>query len=795
MRHFLLLSLLLIFPIQLRNNQDDKKAIRFENGTELFISEGPDGYSGLKDANGQLIVPMKYKEFKVYGNMVGCLGSQTAKKNYYMAIYTYNGNLIASESEGYSWLSFCKEDGTFFSSAKMTVLDKNGKWIYKYVEKKDSKGFCYLENALADTIVVPPGIYTKFVIQDGYIQTERGNKCGACLYDGSLLMEAKEFGYVAYRPKEGGCRVRYSQYGSGAEGFYDMNGKCIIPVGKYKNFHRNEDGTFNVTTNDGIGLIDSQGNFKLFKKGYSKFYRNKDKDGNEYYIIIRGNATGKMALDGTIIEEPNPSIVRKEHNDNDFIWSEIKNLDGKVGVLNANQNQIIPCEYNMIKYDQSSQGFKLFKDTYEGYANSKGKIIVPADKYDYVTSSYPYKKYEYIEVSINGQYGMLDSNGKVLIQPEWDKLFFATEDLLFVKKDLFYGVMDKTGRIVVPVEFTDITIAGDEYRVGLFMKKGIYTEKNKLVIPPLYTNIQKYPDPISNQILFYHVSDGNTEGLYNGEGKMIFPTGLFETVQISSNPNTIPGYKEDLIVIASNGGGSGKCYYNLKGKLLYDNRNEKEFDSYVQSAHERYERRDYSGAIKYYEKAVSVKKDAISFYNIGAAYYNMSQYRNAIKALNDCISYSRSQSLNDSASDLIIDCRMHIQQRQANTGRVCLGILATVLNVASNVMDANTRQVNYNSAGYSAGSSYYGSSSYSSSESNSTYSSSSYSSSSSSSTNTQSTRRCNYCRGSGWYRCGCESASSFGLEQGYHNCPNCGENHKKGSHSCKCKHCGGTGRI
>lgn len=80
--------------------------------------------------------------------------------------------------------------------------------------------------------------------------------------------------------------------------------------------------------------------------------------------------------------------------------------------------------------------------------------------------------------------------------------------------------------------------------------------------------------------------------------------------------------------------------------------------------------------------------------------------------------------------------------------------------------------------------------------SNSSYSSSSSSTSSqSNSTSTSSSSHpCGSCGGSGWYRCACESAPNFGQDRGSHRCPNCGEEHRRGAHSCKCRQCNGTGR-
>lgn len=55
-----------------------------------------------------------------------------------------------------------------------------------------------------------------------------------------------------------------------------------------------------------------------------------------------------------------------------------------------------------------------------------------------------------------------------------------------------------------------------------------------------------------------------------------------------------------------------------------------------------------------------------------------------------------------------------------------------------------------------------------------------------------STRKCS-CKG-GWYECPCSNVPTYGTTS-YHECSNCGARHMRGSHSCKCKKCGGKGYI
>lgn len=195
-------------------------------------------------------------------------------------------------------------------------------------------------------------------------------------------------------------------------------------------------------------------------------------------------------------------------------------------------------------------------------------------------------------------------------------------------------------------------------------------------------------------------------------------------------------------------------------------------------------RKNYKSAASFYEKALKYRDSEEAHYNASVAYFNCGKYKKAIAHAQKA-RYSSDSSIASGAKSVIEDSNNILYRRSQNAALIVGQILSTASGVTNNTF--TPQPTNYTGGYPTQNNSNTSPSSYSSGSSNVSRSSSSSASSS--------TRRCPYCKGSGWYECACSHAASFGLEQGSHVCPNCGKNHKKGSHSCKCTKCGGTGRL
>ena len=75
-----------------------------------------------------------------------------------------------------------------------------------------------------------------------------------------------------------------------------------------------------------------------------------------------------------------------------------------------------------------------------------------------------------------GKYGLIDSDGKVIIPFEYDSLGYYSEKgrtLVPVEKNKKEGVFDMNGKVILPCEYDEIEIDTDENHKAFFTVKTI----------------------------------------------------------------------------------------------------------------------------------------------------------------------------------------------------------------------------------------------------------------------------------------------------------------------------------
>ena len=686
----------------------EKKEFRFVNGTTAYFVQGNNGW-GVEDINGKELVPKVYKKISYNANLVLC--QQRNDGNRFSALYNSKGERILSEDEEYITIDFMFSDGKwniscFSVKSPILILDENGVSKYRYKTLKSPEGFIYLINELTDTIVIPSGKYTdNFVIKGDIIQTQIGRKHGVANLDGTTVIPANMFGRII--PDYGkGFKVMLAEYGgSGLCGYYDRNGKCIIPANKYTDIYSLPNGVFEVVLDDKAGIVDSLGNIKFMTK-YRLLDPAKDEKGNWYYISYLGNGKGKLSLTGKVIEEVKPTIAKKEIASGNFKYVEIRDVNGRYGATTLDGRVIIPNEYDLIKYNHYiKNAFFLEKNGYQGCADSLGNIIIPCKKYDCIINL---NTKPYIKVGYRGKYGLCDEKGNEIIRPLFDDVEVSRGEFV-VRMGIMKGLLDSTGKLLIPFEYTGIQpeitypskMKTGNYEVDLFRKRGICDKNGKIIVPPHYTrtSITSFVDGNSSKKIRYYVAeDGETKGIFSIDGKMLFPAGLYKyaTISMVNNPQT---NSKELGVRAWNRNGGDLFFYDFNGNLLSSiTEKDKQYQKIFGQGQSEFYAKNYKQAIETFQNALTIKQDAAAYFNIGASYYHLGKYKDAIKQLKICLNMNPSPSLSDNASSLIIDCQECQQQKRERHANFWLGILGTALNVAATVIHTNNALHAYNSS-------------------------------------------------------------------------------------------------
>ena len=206
-------------------------------------------------------------------------------------------------------------------------------------------------------------------------------------------------------------------------GFVNDQGKLIVPC-KYDYSQSFEKGYSVVRVADGefnykYGLLDSLGKEVIpLKYGRLEFYA----DDN---VLVFGSETtsnvGLMNLKGQILIPEEYDFWSK--NISKGLWPVGKN--DKFGVINLNNETVVPFEYEMIESDSDALG------------------VAATQKEE------------------NGKYGFIDRTGRIVIPFEYD-YGWPTDKYIIVKKNNKWGIIDIKNTIILPFEYAEILSTFDK---------------------------------------------------------------------------------------------------------------------------------------------------------------------------------------------------------------------------------------------------------------------------------------------------------------------------------------------
>lgn len=177
-----------------------------------------------------------------------------------------------------------------------------------------------------------------------------------------------------------------------------------------------------------------------------------------------------------------------------------------------------------------------------GYIDKTGEIIIPLE-YDMPGIGGEHLRHEnenrgwirnwnedltWVYVEKDGKHGFIDKTGKIVVPLEYDFVNGFSDGLAWVKKDDKYGYIDKTGKIVASLEydradnFNDglAAVAKGNWRDGF--KYGFIDKTGKIVVPLEYANVSNFKNG------FAAVGKGNLTDVYkygfiDKTGKIVVP--------------------------------------------------------------------------------------------------------------------------------------------------------------------------------------------------------------------------------------------------------------------------------
>ena len=180
--------------------------------------------------------------------------------------------------------------------------------------------------------------------------------------------------------------------------------------------------------------------------------------------------TGLINLEGEVIAEPvYESIEGLPYKEGELLVQK----EGKYGVINNKGNNLVEVEYDQIvvdNYTTEEEGYKragyIISNTTEngyryGYIDMNGNVLLEP-QYTEISRIIDIKDNDniYLVVAQNGQYGLF-KNQEQIIENEYQSISYNGEsNTLTLEKTKRYGVATLEGKVVIPVEFTQIDSTG-----------------------------------------------------------------------------------------------------------------------------------------------------------------------------------------------------------------------------------------------------------------------------------------------------------------------------------------------
>ena len=271
-----------------------------------------------------------------------------------------------------------------------------------------------------------------------------------------------------------------------------------------------KDGKYGVINNKGVVLIE----FEYDEISGDGFYNEdtKYKDAG-YFIGIKTDDGYRYGY----INKKFEKILDTEYNDiyRIDVEDDEKNIylkatkNGQVGII-YNGKEIIKCEYQDIDYDDKNKCFLVVKDSKRGVYDINGTNIVPVE-YDYIA----YKgDYIYAELN-NDEVKYFDKFGKEVEEASYLDIF-PTDNVIYnitESEDGQYGIIDGKGNVLVDNTYAFIDYAFDNYFIALRDGKlGVIDDKENNIIEFKYDVLQCVN---GTNVIQGKISDTDTMDLYS----------------------------------------------------------------------------------------------------------------------------------------------------------------------------------------------------------------------------------------------------------------------------------------
>lgn len=515
----------------------------------VFTKIGNQYKYGLIDLENKTLIPQQYKNLYSIGSLRYAVENFENK----MALFTENGKQVTNFNID-SISSFKKDYAVIYQDSQQGLIDREGQI------KIDPT---FREIRIGDDGSIHTRQVDEWLFLDGQNKIFQKKRADSVIAIGKNLLNVKTAQFIQVEDYQ--LKPVFSTKFSTLGKF--INGKAIFSIGK-KYGIVNKDGSILVDAKfdnlypdqqyfisnlrsagkDNWVVLDSLGK-ALSLKSYDHIH---PFNGQTFPVVIRNfwgaiNSSGKEIISCTydsILQQLDQNIVVK--------------FRGQFGIVNQSEQWIVTPVRNKLKL-VTDQRFIEITPTKTYLKSFDGNIIYFSDNKLEISAKH------IIEYLPSGNLWEIDLNGIIVnrqVQPEGslEKIFPESEGLRAIKKNGQYGFVDSQGRLRIANRYDGIQSFKEEFAaIKIRGRWGFIGHDDKIAIQPIYEEVSSFENGISQ------VKQKGLHGLIDKNGKQFLPT-RYEFVKVLRHGNILL-QQDKLYGLADR---TGKILINPKYHTLND---------------------------------------------------------------------------------------------------------------------------------------------------------------------------------------------------------------------------------
>lgn len=436
-------------PIRLKNVNSD---LMYEKSTLTYVK---DNKIGIMNLSGEKITENKYENVEALSSQEGKL---LVKQNGKVGVININGYKLIDcdydtiDIDGY----YQEEDGYKYAGYIVSITTEEG-YRYGYINYEGKKIVDVECNELSRVMDIEDKNHS-------YLILAKNGQYG--LYDNQDIILENEYQSIQYDKENQVFIVEKSkQYG-----LTDIKGNQILPI-EYDQIDIT--GICIYARKDQLTKVIDKTGKELDIDEYTSITNT---DNEKYKIIITSTDSN---ISYGVMNQNDEELIPQQYTYIKYLTNKyfsVSDKAGNLGIVDENNNQMLDLQYssilkiegtNIIQAGKPDGTIEFYSSEIEKICEVKDAVVELKDKYLYIKND---EEMKYIDIDTekettnievykdnslfankeNGKWGFIDANGNTVVETQFDKVTeFNEYGYAGIKKDGKWGIINSNGEIVL----------------------------------------------------------------------------------------------------------------------------------------------------------------------------------------------------------------------------------------------------------------------------------------------------------------------------------------------------------